>query len=371
MNSDKKIKVVVTGTRGIPDIQGGVETHCKELFPRIAAKGIDVTIIRRKGYVNDNLSSYKGVSLYDIPNFKSKTFEAIFHTFRAIWAAKYKFHADIVHIHATGPAILTFLARWLGLKVVFTHHGPDYERDKWNKLAKSVIRFGERMGCTRANKIIVISNVINDIVKKQYGRNDAHLIYNGVNPPTIVNDTDYLSGLGIEARKYVFAMGRFVEEKNFHSLIEAFSNLKQTEYKLVIAGKADIENNYSRKLESIAKEKNVILTGFIKGNELHTLLSNARLFAIPSSHEGLPISLLEAMSYGLPVLASDIPANKEVGLDESYYFHYDKKDCVSNLTKALKSRLDDKSIQQYDLSIYNWDKIAEQTMDVYLEIMQA
>ena len=361
------IKIVVTGTRGIPDIQGGVETHCEELFPRIAAKGFEVTVIRRRNYVDDKLNSYKGVSLYDIPNVRKKTFEAIIHTFRAIWAAKWKLKADIVHIHATGPAILVPFARLLGMKVVFTHHGPDYDRDKWSKTAKSVIRFGESMGCTFANNMIVISNVINDIVKKKYGRHDAYIIYNGVNPAIIANDTDYLSSLGIESRKYIFAMGRFVPEKNFDSLIKAFLNLKQSEYKLVIAGDADIEDDYSLRLKSMAKDNNIVLTGFIKGSKLQTLLSNARLFVLPSSHEGLPISLLEAMSYGLPVLASDIPANKEVNLPSQCYFHCDEN-ITANLSKALNDRINDDSACNYDLSLYNWDNIAEQTANVYYSI---
>ena len=261
------MKIVVTGTRGFPNILGGVETHCEELFPRIVEKGFDVVVIRRKSYVRNKLSMYKGVTLYDIPNFKIKPFESIIHTIRAIWVAKTKFHADIVHIHAIGPALLTLFARSLRLKVVFTHHGPDYDRAKWGKIAKLMLRLGERMGCTYANEVIVISNVINDLIKKKYGRNDAYLIHNGVNPAITADDPEYLSRLGVESRKYVFAMGRFVPEKNFHALIKAFSNLNQSEYKLVIAGDADIEDKYSLELKAMAKEKNVILTGFIKGHE--------------------------------------------------------------------------------------------------------
>ena len=361
------MKIVVTGTRGFPNILGGVETHCEELFPRLVAKGFDVVVIRRKGYVHDELCSYKGVSLYDIPNFKNKPLESITHTLRAIWAAKTKFHADIVHIHAIGPAFLTLFARSLGLKVVFTHHGPDYDRAKWGRIAKFMLRLGERMGCTHANKVIVISNVINDIIKKKYGRNDAYLIHNGVNPAVFVNEPDYLSNIGVAEQKYVFAMGRFVPEKNFHVLIEAFSRLNQSDYKLVIAGDTDIEDSYSRELKQMAKEKNVVLTGFIKGAKLQTLLSNARLFVLPSSHEGLPISLLEAMSYGLPVLASDIPANKEVNLPASCYFHC-QGNMVDNLYEALKNRINDSSAVSYNLSLYDWDNIAEQTANVYLNI---
>lgn len=366
MKREKPFRVVVTGTRGIPDILGGVETHCEELFLRIAKKGFDIIVIRRKNYVHDQLKSYKGVDLYDIPNIRKKSFEAIIHTFRAIWVARWRFHADIIHIHAIGPALLVPFARLLGLKVVFTHHGPDYDREKWGKAAKFMLRFGERMGCTFANEVIVISNVINDIIKQKYGRNDAHLIHNGVPKPVIIQNTSYLDELEIEPRKYIFAMGRFVPEKNFHALIEAFSNLKQSEYKLVIAGDADIEDAYSRRLKAMAGEHGVILTGFIKGEKLHALLSHARLFVLPSSHEGLPISLLEAMGYGLPVLASDIPANKEVNLPSPDYFHCDE-DMVKHLSEALNNKLNDHSAVSYDLSLYDWDHIAEQTAGVYPE----
>ena len=364
------LKIVVTGTRGIPNIQGGIETHCEKLLPRIAAKGYDITVIRRKNYIHDNLSSYDGVTLYDISNLRKKSFEALIHTLRSIWAAKRKFHADIVHIHAVGPAILAPFARLLGMKVVFTHHGPDYDRKKWGKTAKTILRFGEWMGCMFANEVIVISNVINDIIKRKYRRNDAHLIYNGVTSPVIVNDMSFLETSGIKSRKYILAIGRFVPEKNFHALISAFSDLGQSEYKLVIAGDADIEDDYSRELKSLAIKNNVILTGFIKDNELYTLFSHAALFVLPSSHEGLPISLLEAMSYGLPVLASDIPANKEIDLPPTCFFHYDEENIIKNLNEALRLRLNDKSVPEYNLTMYDWDTIAEQTANVYLKLIE-
>ncbi len=372
MGIEKKPKIIVTGTRGIPDIQGGVETHCEELLPRIAEAGFDITVIRRKNYVQDSLSSYKGVYLFDIQDIKKKSFEAIVHTFRAIWAAKMNFHADIVHIHAIGPALLTPFARILGMKVVFTHHGPDYDRAKWGKAAKFMLRLGERMGCMFANEVIVISKVINNLVKRKYGRKNAHLIHNGVSPPARTeSDTDYLHQLGVEPRKYIFAMGRFVPEKNFHLLIEAFSRLQKDKYRLVIAGEADIEDEYSCQLKSLAKENGVILTGFIKGKRLQTLLSNTGLFVLPSSHEGLPIALLEAMSYGLKILASNIPANKEIGLPTKCYFSLDKKNSIKNLEEALERQLNDSTTPSYDLSAYDWGKIAQQTADVYRLILNS
>lgn len=361
------MKLVVTGTRGIPNIIGGVETHCEELFPRIAAKGVDTTVIRRLNYAHDSLSEWKNVKLVDIDTPPKKSFEAIIHTFRAINRAK-KLKADILHIHAIGPALLIPYAKILGLKVVFTHHGPDYDRDKWGVIAKNILKLGERMGCMFADDIIVISNVIKNLIAQKYNRtNQVHLIYNGVPQPQICEYPEYFKELEIEKRKYILGMCRFVPEKNLHHLMEAFSKIDTKDFKLVLAGDTDFEDEYSRSLKQMAKEKGIILTGFVKGKKLHSLLSNARVFVLPSSHEGLPIALLEAMSYNLPVIVSDIPANKEVGLPSDAYFPTGN---ISSLQNKLQKILSfPYSTVQYNMEKYNWDKIAEEVIKVYKEVL--
>ncbi len=357
------MKIVVTGTRGIPNIMGGVETHCEELFPRVASMDEnEVTIIRRKSYVQDTLTSYKGIELVDIETPKKKSFEAIIHTWRAILKAK-KLGADIVHIHAIGPALLAPVARFLGLKVVFTHHGPDYDRDKWGFMAKQILKLGERMGAMFANEVIVISEVINNLLKDKYNRQDCKLIYNGVPTPSICDSPEYFEELGIEKGKYIFAMCRFVPEKNLHHLIDAFAAANNSGYKLVLAGDADFEDEYSVWLKKKARENGVVLTGFIKDEKLHSLLTGAKCFVLPSSHEGLPISLLEAMSYSLPVIVSNIPANLEVGLpSENYFTTGNVEELTTKLDAVISS---DVTSVEYDMTDYNWDVIAEQVMAVY------
>ncbi|MDD6209484.1 MAG: glycosyltransferase family 4 protein [Bacteroidales bacterium] len=358
------MKIAVTGTRGIPNILGGVETHCEELYPIIASMGYEVTLIRRSCYItaNNKTDSYKGVNLKDIYAPRKKSLEAIIHTFLAVLYAK-KIKADIIHIHAIGPSIMVPFARLLGLKVVITHHGPDYDRKKWGYLAKFALKTGEKWGVKYANKVIVISEVIKEIVKKKYNRNDAHLIFNGVNIPSKINTTDYISSFGLKSKKYLLTAGRFVEEKNFDLLIKSFSGLKQKEYQLVIAGDADHETEYSIKLKKLAQEHHVILTGFIKGAQLNEIFSHAALFVLPSSHEGLPIALLEAMSYNLDVLVSDIPANKLQELDSSDYFISGSPDDLQN---KLKSKLSKIQINRnYDLDSYQWPSIAVQTCSIY------
>lgn len=361
------MKIVVTGTRGIPNIMGGVETHCEELFPRIAKRGFDVTVIRRTDYVKDDLKEWKGVKLVNIDSPKKKSFEAIIHTFRAINEAK-RLKADILHIHAIGPALLVPYAKILGMKVVFTHHGPDYDRDKWGFAAKTMLKLGERMGCMFADEVIVISDVIRNLIKRKYNRTShVHLIYNGVSQPEICDYPEYFNELGIEKGKYILGMCRFVPEKNLHHLVEAFTKVKSRneveDIKLVLAGDTDFEDDYSRSLREMARKNGVVLTGFIKGKKLHSLLTNCLCYCLPSSHEGLPIALLEAMSYGVKVIVSDIPANKEVGLPESDYFPVGNVDALTEKLKTVVNQ----PLQHidYDMKKYDWEKIADQVRDVY------
>ena len=366
------MKIVVTGTRGIPHIMGGVETHCEELLPRLAQMGYDMTVIRRTRYIREEnpLTEWKGVKIIDIDAPKAKAFEAIIHTFRAINKAK-SLGADIVHIHSIGPSLLAPYARLLGLKVVMTHHGPDYNRAKWGKLAKMMLRLGERLGCKFANHVIVISNAIKTLIEERCGRTkDVTLMYNGVPRPEICSYPDYFDELGIEAGKYILGMCRFVPEKNLHHLVDAFLLLKKSrripeDMRLVLAGDTDFEDDYSKTLKKKAKENHVVLTGFIKDRKLHSLLTNASCYCLPSSHEGLPISLLEAMSYNIPVVASDISANMEIGLDDCHYFPCGNIEKMADRIEEMISHTDKIN---YDMRHYNWDIIAKQAAEVYNKV---
>ncbi|MCM1021729.1 MAG: glycosyltransferase family 4 protein [Muribaculum sp.] len=367
------MKIVVIGTRGIPEIQGGVETHCQELYPRIAAMGHDVTIIRRKPYVDasNRKKIYQGVKLVDLYAPRAKSMEAIVHTALAVVKAR-TLNPDILHIHAIGPAIMAPFARLLGMKVVMTNHGPDYDRQKWGKVAKLVLRIGERLGTRFSNRVIVISKVISSILANKYGRHDTTLIYNGVNRPRPADSADHIAKYGLLGGDYILAMGRFVKEKGFHDLIEAYASLPdymRTRFRLVIAGDADHPDQYSNSLHSLGKSiPGVIMPGFIRGEELHQLLSNAALFAMPSYHEGLPIALLEALSYGLDVAVSNIPANCIEPLCR-YTDYFPVGDTVA-LTQLLQTKLADLDTssprrRQYNLTPYNWDNIASATTELY------
>lgn len=361
--SGRALKIAVTGTRGIPDIQGGVETHCARLYPRLAAMGLDITLYRRKPYVAGPAADYEGVKLCDLPAPRRKSFEAIVHTLRAILAAR-RAGAEIAHIHAVGPALLSPLARLLGLKVVVTHHGADYQRAKWGPVARYMLKLGERMAARYAAAVIAITPGIADAFREEYGR-EAVVIPNGVDRPQRCEAGEFLGQLGLEPGRYVVALGRLVPEKNFHLLIDAWRKAAPRGYRLVIAGSADHADPYAAALQRQAAEAGVVMPGFVGGRPLCELMCNAALFVMPSAHEGLPIALLEAMSYGLDVLTSDIPACMLPQLTPADHFSSGDTDALAS---ALARKLAAPASRSYDLGDYDWDRIARKTAEVYLHL---
>lgn len=363
------MKVYVAGTRGFPGIMGGVETHCKELYTRMACDDIDITVARRTPYINDTnrITSLDGVKFDDISTPKSKHLEAIVHTFKAMFHARHA-KADILHIHGIGPGLITPLAKMLGLKVVLTVHSFNYDHDKWNRLAKGILRLGEWVSIRWADRVISISNPIKKSLEQRYNKRDIRLIYNGVNEPTFTTSHDWLDRWGAGARPYILAVGRLTPEKGFHDLVEAYTlSGLQGKIDLIIAGDCDHPTLYSDNLKRKASEAGVIMPGVVRGMQLAELYSHACLFAIPSYHEGLPIAMLEAMSYKLNIVASDIEPNRIGLLDESHYFPTGDTHALANklveLTLSPASRID------YDLTPYNWDTIATATTKLYRELI--
>ena len=366
------MKIIVLGTRGIPDVPGGVETHCEELYPVLVNDfNHDITVVGRSCYTrNKNTGMFRGVRLKNIYAPKHKALEAIVHSALAIFYAAVK-RPDLIHIHAVGPNLVTPLARLLGLKVVMTHHGPDYERKKWGKMAKLFLKAGERAGVRYSNEVVVISEEIRKGIAKKYGRKDAVLIPNGVSiKARPAFSAAALELYGLQPYQYIFTLGRFVPEKGFDYLIAAFRESGLSDrFKLVIAGDADHASAYSEALKEQAKAAGVILTGFIKGAALEQLFSNCALFVLPSFYEGLPIALLEAMAYGLPIIASDIPANTQVGLDPEHYFPVgDEAVLTDKLQQFIESGIAGRHIV-YDMEAYDWSNIAEKTDQVYRSMM--
>jgi glycosyltransferase involved in cell wall biosynthesis len=360
------VKIFVFGTRGIPDIQGGVEKHCEELYSAMP-EDFFITLFRRKPFLNRTISNqYRQLRFIDLPSTRINGFESFFHSFLA--ALYCIFHRpDITHVHNIGPGIFIPLLKLFRLKVVLTYHSPNYEHDKWSWFVKLVLRTGEKFALDGADAIIFVNN---DQLKKfsEKIQKKSYYIPNGVRSTERSEHADCLKKHGLIPRQYILAVGRIALEKGFDYLIDTFLAMPDNPYRLVIAGGIDHKTSYSQSIcEKAKKHDNIILTGFVKGEELRQLYSHAKLFVLPSYNEGFSLALLEAMNYKLPVLVSDISAMKAAKLPADSYFQAGNRD---DLLQKLQQKLAaPDSLADYDLFAYNWEKIAVQTTGIYRQLV--
>ncbi|MBN8777996.1 glycosyltransferase family 4 protein [Thiobacillus sp.] len=368
------MRVAFLGLRGFPDVQGGVETHAEHLCPLLVELGCEVDVIVRAPYQPESIGDeWKGIRFHRLWAPRSKGLEAILHTGLGVLYAGFVRRPDVLHVQAIGPALMVPLARLLGLRVVVTHHGPDYDRQKWGYFARLVLRLGERFGMRWSNDRIVISEVIRSLVKRKHGR-DSTLIPNGVVLPEMPDTMGALVAFGLDPGKYVLLVSRLVPEKRHLDLIEAFQHAALPGWKLAIVGASDHPDAYVRKvLDAAAATPGVVCTGLQTGLALRELYTHAGIFVLPSSHEGLPIAMLEALSYGLPVVASDIPANLEVGLSAEHYFPLGD-------VAALAAHMRDFAAQTLTVEAresrrawvsgrFDWKDIARRTLEVYQTVV--
>ncbi len=369
------MRVVILGTRGFPNVQGGVEKHCENLAVNLVRLGCEVIVFTREPYVDPTITEYQGVKLVALPALRHKSLEAFLHSFLGVFAAR-RFRPDVLHIQAIGPGLFVPLARALGMKVVLTTHGSNYKHLKWGRFARLVLRLGEFLGVKFSNQVIAISPMIAEEIRAKYKKN-AEIIPNGVSIPGIIKTEEVIGRYSLEKGKYILGVGRFVPEKGFHDLLEAFSQLSSSDkdfldsgWKLVIAGDADHEDKYSAELrDKASKNKRVVLTGYLKDKPLQELYAYAGLFVLPSYYEGLPIALLEATSYGLSCLASDIPANRYLELGEDRLYRAgDVQTMAGKIKELVKCPLTPEE-KEKTLRIlreeYDWQKVAGKTLEVY------
>ena len=277
---------------------------------------------------------------------------------------------EVVHYHAEGPCAWLWIIKWFTRKkIIATLHGLDWKRAKWGGFATKYIKFGEKCAVKYADEIIVLSKNVQKYFKDTYDR-ETVFIPNGVNEPKILKTDIIKEKYKLNKDEYILFLGRIVPEKGIHYLIEAFNNIK-TNKKLVIAGAASDTNGYYQELiDKSRDDENIIFAGFVQGQELEELYSNAYIYALPSELEGMPLSLLEAMSYGNCCLTSDIDECTEVLEDKGVVF---EKSNVKDLTKVLQDLCDNKDkVEEYKkdakefvLKKYNWNDVIEKTIKLY------
>jgi glycosyltransferase involved in cell wall biosynthesis len=335
----------------------------------LLALGARVTAIGRSPYrPSGGLDEWQGVEIRWLASPRTQGVEALIHTFIGVLYAAVR-RPDILHVHAIGPWLWLPLAKLLGLRVVVTHHGQDYLREKWNAPARLLLRLGERLGITCADERVVISHALREMVQAKYGRSSI-LIPNGVGNLRRVTSRTLVDKYHLTPQRYIIQVSRLVPEKRQHDLIAAFKAARLPGWKLVLAGGAQGSQRYAEMLHRLCDaDDSIVLTGFLKPLEVEELLSHAGIFALPSSHEGLPIALLEAMKLGIPVVASDISANLEVSLGAENYFPLGDIQVLTARLQELSAATDEQRELMADrlrnsCGRYDWDVIAKSTLQV-------
>lgn len=369
------MKIAMIGHKRVPSREGGIEIVVEELATRMAEKGHQVTCYNRKGhhvagaeFDTEQLKEYKGVKCVDVFTVNKRGLAAM--TASVFGAVKAAFSScDVVHFHAEGPAFMCWLPKLFGKKIYTTVHGLDHKRAKWGRFASWYIKTGEKNAVRFSDEIIVLSKGVQDYFTQTYGRKTV-FIPNGVNRPEVYAAEQIKNSYGLQKNDYILYLGRLVPEKGEHYLIEAFKSIR-TDKKLVIAGGASDTDEYMERLKTLAAgDKRIIFTGFVQGRMLEELYSNAYVYVLPSDLEGMPLSLLEAMSYGNCCLVSDIAECAEVVEDKAVVF---EKGNVADLKEKLQELCNnDRLVQKYKSKAadficgkYNWDDVVDRTLELY------
>lgn len=374
-HSRENLRIAMLGHKRIPSREVGIEIVVEELATRMAKKSHSVTCYNRKGhnvagseFDGTKLKTYKGVTLQEVFTIDKRGLAAMTASVSASLRAALG-NYDVVHIHAEGPAFMCWLPKLFGKKVIVTVHGLDHQRAKWGKFASWYIRSGEKNAVRFADEIIVLSKGVQDYFQNTYGRT-TRFIPNGVNKAKPRKARQITEKWGLTKDSYILYLGRIVPEKGERYLIEAFKQTK-TDKKLVIAGGSSDTQAFMDELKSLAKDDDrIIFTGFVQGEILEELYSNPYIYTLPSDLEGMPLSLLEAMSYGNCCLTSDIPECAEVVEDKALLF---RKSDVSDLKAKLQNACDHPEMvesykaqaEEFICKKYNWDDVVEKTLKLY------
>lgn len=361
------MKIAQIGHKRMPGREGGIEVVVEELTTRMAKMGHDITVYnrRKKGYRSPK--EYKGVKIVEVPTIEKKSTDAVVYSFFASVMATFG-NYDIIHYHAIGPSVFLLIPHFFKKKTVVTVHGLNYKTPKWKGFGAKFIQFGEKVTAKYADEVIVLSREQKKYFKEKYNR-DTTYIPNGTSVFPIEPANEIRRLYGLKKNSYILFLSRVVPGKGVEYLLDAYKDIS-TDLKLIVAGETEYVQEFRKMIEEkAAKDPRVQLIGFVDGKVLRELYSNTRLFVFPSEAEGMPMCLLEAMSYNCHCLVSDIPENLEVG--KQYVKSFKSKD-VNDLREKLKQCLQNETTintRQYIIDNYSWENVVKKTLECYSTLL--
>lgn len=365
------MKIAMIGHKRIPGREGGIEVVVEELSVRMASLGHRVYAYNRKSRRVPSRKEFKSVRIITIPTIEKKSTDALIYSFFATIHALFGKY-DVIHYHALGPSVMLIIPHLLRIPTVVTVHGLNYKTPKWRGIGEKYIYLGEKIVAKYADEIIVLSQKQKEYFKNVYNR-EAIFIPNGITLNTLLDPNIIKKKWGLKKQGYILMVSRIVPGKGIEHLVEAYKRI-DTDLPLVLAGESRFATGFYNSLkEQIAEESKILTVGFISGDTLQELYSNAALFVFPSEAEGMPLSLLEALSYNIPCLVSDIPENLEVSKEYAQSFRAgDIDDLERQLKNCLVHRkeLFVRESRSYIKENYNWDQVVRKTLKCYEESMK-
>ena len=364
------MKIAMLGHKRIPGREGGIEVVVEELATRLVNMGHNVTVYNRSSTKSSRIKDYMGVKIITIPTINLKSLDAVIYSFLASMHCLFG-HYDVIHFHALGPSVMLIIPHLFGIRTVVTVHGLNWKTPKWAGLGAAYIKLGEVITAKYADEIIVLSLEQQNYFKGRYNRNVIY-IPNGVTLPKIRDCNIILKEWALHKNDYILFLSRIVPGKGLEHLIQAYEKVK-TDMKLVISGEGEYVSDFVKSIKGMAKDDNrIIFTGFVEGEVLDELYSNAFLFVFPSEAEGMPMCLLEALSYNCKCLVSDIPENIEVIKNYGNTFQVFNVDSLRvALNKIINEKKEELSLntREYVAVNYNWDTIVTNTLQVYEKVV--
>lgn len=374
------MRIAVIGAKGIPPKQGGIEHYCAEIYPRMVSEGHTVDLFARSSYTENagwKSNEFRGVRVISVPGLDYTGVDALVTSaMGAIAATRQQY--DIIHFHALGPSLFTCIPKLANAaKIVVTCHGLDWQRAKWGNLSTKLIQLGEQAAVRFAHSMVVVSKALQTYFLQTYAKETVYIPTAPANYGQSDPNFHYGQSLGLEAGRYILFLGRLVPEKRPDLLVDAFCALNPKGWKLVLAGGiSDTKLFTSQLLEKIAHQKNIVFAGELRGPRLWEIVRGAGLFVLPSDLEGLPLSMLEAMREGIPVLGSDIPPHQQLLAEERgmLFEAGNLESCISAIDWALHhpeklSPMLKKAQTHVNLN-YSWDHITSETLRLYTEVLQ-
>lgn len=362
------MKIAYIGQKGIPTLYGGVERHVEGLATKMAESGHQVFVYTRSYYTPKDLKNFQGVNLINLPSIRTKHFDAISHSFLATIHALFKKY-DVIHYHGVGPSILAFIPKIFKpyTKVVVTFHCVDRKHEKWGGFAKRILSLGEWTSCNFPHQTIAVSKEIQKYCLEKF-KTQVNYIPNGVTVNYGNLKNNELDKFNLEPQKYFVIVSRLIPHKNIEEVIKVSKNLDN--YKLAIVGDGFYTDDYVNYLKDLAKDsENIIFTGNQTGDALEQLFQNALAFILPSKNEGLSISLLEAMSYKLPIIVRDIPEHQDL-VSEKLMLSYNSPEELRGMIESIitsPKQYKNMGLKAYDYvkDNFSWERIGKETDYLY------